>query len=441
MKKRNYKKNYNVVICYLSMHEMDGEERYLAALRCEPVDRMPSYWMLVENAGIFRKELNAQIKRSPLRYLKECRGKPVLANFQARNWLSRGTTSFIPFPAVLVKFPKVYYNPETDYFYTRQEAKSLPRKKKKFQITWWGAIQEYGYKLGEQGERLHDYWWYHKPFFSGPEALQRFEAFYTEFGCPWEQEFDPNAWTIKLGKFLLGFMHRKHNPYALTGIVNNHFEAIWGGFGPTTIAKLVRKNPGMLKNICKKFEQVSLLTEQGALEAGFKILVTGDDLGQKDRTLISPPIYEEFFYPALKSRCDLAHNHGAVIFMHSCGFIEDLLDHMLRAKLDGIQSLEVPAGNDLARIRSKVRDKMCLIGGLDTSRILTFDPPDAVEAHVKSQIIKATTLDGVIMDGGYIPGGSHDLLDTPLVNVDRAVQCIAKYGKYPLDWMASEPKI
>jgi uroporphyrinogen-III decarboxylase len=417
------------------MKEMDGEERYLSALRCESVDQMPSHWMAVENAGIFRKELNAMIKRAPLKYLKVCRGKIALANIQARNWLSRGTTSFIPFPAVILKFPKAYYNPETDYFYTKKEAKVLPRKKKKFRISWWGAVTQYGYKLGKRGERLHDYWWYHKPFFSGSEALQRFEDFYREFGAPWEQEFDPNAVTIKLGKMFLAYMHRKRNPYAMCGIVNNHFEAIWGGVGPMTIGNLVRKNPGILRDICQKFEKVSLLTEQGAIEAGFKILATGDDLGQKGRTLISPSVYEEFFYPALKSRCDLAHKHDTVIFMHSCGFIEELLDLMMRAGLDGIQSLEYPAGNDLARIRSKVRDKMCLISGLDTSRILTFGSPDEVEAHVKSQIIKATVLDGDIMEGGYIPGGSHDLLDTPLINIDRAVQSIAKYGKYPLNWI------
>jgi uroporphyrinogen decarboxylase len=121
--------------------------------------------------------------------------------------------------------------------------------------------------------------------------------------------------------------------------------------------------------------------------------------------------------------------------MHSCGYIEEYLDFFLEAKLDALQSLEVPAGNDLGRIREKIRDKMCLVGGIDTSRILTFGTPDEVEAHVKSQMIKATTLDGETMDGGYIPGGSHDLLDTPLVNVDRAVQSIAKYGKYPLDWI------
>ena len=53
------------------------------------------------------------------------------------------------------------------------------------------------------------------------------------------------------------------------------------------------------------------------------------------------------FILALKSRCDLAHKHGAVVWMHSCGFIEEYLDYFMKAGLDALQSLEVPAGNDL----------------------------------------------------------------------------------------------
>ncbi|MHA1617925.1 MAG: hypothetical protein ACTSVZ_01500 [Promethearchaeota archaeon] len=37
-----------------------------------------------------------------------------------------------------------------------------------------------------------------------------------------------------------------------------------------------------------------MLSERNLIEAGYKIISTGDDLGQKQRALISPKIYEEF---------------------------------------------------------------------------------------------------------------------------------------------------
>ncbi|TFG20181.1 MAG: hypothetical protein EU530_04105, partial [Promethearchaeota archaeon] len=362
------------------MKEMNGEERFIAAMRCEEVDRMPSCWFSIEKAGLFYKELQEYKRKNRFTYWKESQGKVALGQIQARNWLSRGTTAWIPFRALHPKFPhlRAYYNPETDWFYTKKEARTLPLSKKKYRITYNGSVLSSGHQLGEKGERLHTYWWYYKPFFSGPDnaALEKFEAFFNEFGAPWDNEFNPNGFLIKVAKAARSYMKRKGFPFALSGNASNHFEAIFGGFGPGSIAKLARKKPEVLKDICKKYETICLQQEESALEAGYKIIDTGDDLGQKGRGLISPKMYEEFFYPALKSRCDLAHKHGAVIWMHSCGFIEEFLDLFMKAGLDALQSLEVPAGNDLARIRTKVRDKMCLIGGIDTSRILTFGTPD-----------------------------------------------------------------
>ena len=51
------------------MKEMNGEERFIAALRCEEVDRMPSHWLGIEPAGLFRKELNAFKKQHPFQLL------------------------------------------------------------------------------------------------------------------------------------------------------------------------------------------------------------------------------------------------------------------------------------------------------------------------------------------------------------------------------------
>ncbi|MHA1672527.1 MAG: hypothetical protein ACTSYI_02780 [Promethearchaeota archaeon] len=60
----------------------------MAALRCEEVDQMPSFWMLVEPAGLFRKELNAFKRKHPLKYFSQ-NGRPLLlGRILARNWLS-----------------------------------------------------------------------------------------------------------------------------------------------------------------------------------------------------------------------------------------------------------------------------------------------------------------------------------------------------------------
>jgi hypothetical protein len=417
------------------MKEMNGYERFYAVLGCEEVDKLPSHWHGPEPAGKYVKEFN--------RYMDSEEAEPVLdelfeinpalGDITLLNWYSRGTSSDRGMGVGSYPFPTVYYNKEKDWFYTQEEAKSLPESKKKYRINAYGNIREYGYELGAPGERDSTYWWEIGYFFNGDESLERWEAFYDEFGRPWEFDFSSLAKSIENCKKNIELYKTTDMPHAISGHAPMHFEGIFEGMGSRTFSLLSRKYPGRLMNICKKWEKAILEVEKLSLEAGHCIISTGDDLGQKDRTLISPKMYGKFFFPTLKARCDLAHKYGARIWMHSCGFIEELLDYFLEAGLDGIQSLEVPAGNDLARIRAKVRDKMCLIGGIDTSRILTFGTPEECIEHTKQQIKNATYLDGECINTGYVPGGAHDLLDTPLANIDACIRTIAKYCECPIN--------
>nr|MDO8111069.1 uroporphyrinogen decarboxylase family protein [Candidatus Sigynarchaeota archaeon] len=411
---------------------MNGQERFIAALKCEPVDKLPCHWHGPEPAGLYIKQLKDFLDRDDNPELEQCFEISPIGDLTMTNWYSRGTSTDIGIGAGGIGFPAVYYNRKKNWFYTTEEAKTLPVEERNFTISMTGNIRQYGYQLGKPGERPAKYWWEIGKFFDGDDSLERFNAFYNEFGHPWEGKIDPGSDSIKYARARIKDFKEYGFPHAVEGHAPNHFEAIWGGFGAATLAKLSRTKPGVLKDICKKFEKVCLTIEQAHLEAGHQIISTGDDLGQKDRSLVSPKVYHEFFFPALKSRCDLAHKYGAVIWMHSCGFIEELLGDFLEAGLDGLQSLEVPAGNDLARIRAKVRDKMCLIGGIDSSRVMTFDTPAECDAHVKKQIKNATWLDGASLDSGYIPGPAHDLLDTPFANVQAVIKAIGKYCTCPI---------
>ena len=377
--------------------------------------------MGITKGGLFQREFDAYQDMDPNPEFEACIQFTPVGDMTIQNWFSRGTSTDIRVGAGGLNYPPAYYNPDTDWFYTKEEAKMLPASKKGIKISWFGQLRY----LDDKGVGG----WYEGPFFHGPDAIERMNAFYAEFGAPWEMEpVDMTAGAKKSIEFALqpGF------PHAVCGSAPGHFEPIYGGFGPATLSILMRKKPGRFKDVCKQFEKLAIVGEALSLEAGHQIIHTGDDLGQKDRSLVSPKNYEEFFMPSLKARCDLAHKHDTVIFMHSCGFQEELLPSYLKAGLDGLQSLEVPAGNDLARIRAVVKDKMCLVGGIDTSRVLSFGTPEQCTEHVKAQITAATMLDGASMDTGYIPGPSHNLMDVPLANIQAVIKAIADAGKCPL---------
>ena len=214
------------------MNVMNGQERFIAALRCEEIDRIPIYWMDIHPQGSFRREFDAFLAQDDNTKVEACAQITPIGDLTLLNWFSRGTTSGLDIGAGSVPYPIVYYNPNEDRFYSKKEAESLPPEKKRFRINYYGAIREYSL----DGQKL----WYAGPYFHGPDALERMDSMYNEFGAPWDRPLTNSAEHAKKGiaqAEALGF------PHAVFGNAPNHFESMWGGLGPQTMAHLMRRSP------------------------------------------------------------------------------------------------------------------------------------------------------------------------------------------------------
>ena len=71
-----------------------------------------------------------------------------------------------------------------------------------------------------------------------------------------------------------------------------------------------------------------------------------EDMGFKERPFMSPQMYRELIMPAHKKTIAFAKSLGLPVIMHSCGFIEPLLPHMIEAGIDALQVIEIKAGMD-----------------------------------------------------------------------------------------------
>jgi uroporphyrinogen decarboxylase len=62
-----------------------------------------------------------------------------------------------------------------------------------------------------------------------------------------------------------------------------------------------------------------------------------DDWGLQNRLMISPDKWREFWKPAYTKVYKAAHDAGILTFLHSCGYILEILDDLIEAGLDVIQ--------------------------------------------------------------------------------------------------------
>jgi len=130
-----------------------------------------------------------------------------------------------------------------------------------------------------------------------------------------------------------------------------------------------------------------------------------EDMGFKEKPFMSPELYRELIFPSHKKTFDYAHSLGLPVIVHSCGFVEPLLPHMIEAGMDCLQVIEVKAGMDLLRIHRNHGDKIALMGGIDVRALYSNDKA-VIDAELENKI--PTVMQGY----GYIAHSDHSIPKT-----------------------------
>ena len=149
-------------------------------------------------------------------------------------------------------------------------------------------------------------------------------------------------------------------------------------------------------------EMQKILFEQEGLPDGIFFY---EDMGFKGKPFMSPDHYREMIYPSHKYAFDYAHSLGLKVIVHSCGFVEPLIPHMIDAGMDCLQVIEVKAGMDLLRIYRNHGDKIVLMGGIDVRTLYSNDKA-IIDAELEAKI-------PVVKQGyGYIAHSDHSIPKT-----------------------------
>ncbi len=110
-----------------------------------------------------------------------------------------------------------------------------------------------------------------------------------------------------------------------------------------------------------------------------------EDMGFKEKPFMSPQMYRDLIFPAHKRTIDFAHSKGLPVIMHSCGYIEPLLPHVVEAGIDCLQVIEVKAGMDPLRIHRNFGDQIVLCGGMDARNLVANDR-EAIKKELQEKI-------------------------------------------------------
>ena len=163
-------------------------------------------------------------------------------------------------------------------------------------------------------------------------------------------------------------------------------------------------NEDIAHAICENLTRIRIKQAQFYAKAGVDIIRLGDDIVSQQGLMMSPELYDAFFKQRLKRiiRAAKEENPEVIIFMHSCGKVEDVIDDFIEAGVEVLNPIQ-PECNDLKMIHAKYKDRLSFWGGIGVQLVMPFGTPEEVVAKVKE------TNDILGSENGYLLAPAHIL--------------------------------
>ncbi|MFC2079770.1 uroporphyrinogen decarboxylase family protein, partial [Candidatus Bipolaricaulota bacterium] len=153
--------------------------------------------------------------------------------------------------------------------------------------------------------------------------------------------------------------------------------ALGCSFGPLvttlgfeTMCELLYEDPALVKAVAEKWGQLNLeLYERMLPHKCVGFAWQADDLGYKTQTLLSPEHLREYVLPWFSRYADLAHQHGKMYWLHSCGDIYGIMEDLIEdVGIDAQQSFQdaiLPINDFMDRYGHRIAG----LGGVDMDKL------------------------------------------------------------------------
>lgn len=261
------------------------------------------------------------------------------------------------------------------------------------------------WKIVENGNGAILKWWKEK---SGTPEHIDFKMNSREI---WEKEYKPHL--LEFDPARLGDVEASKKALA-----KNKAAGKWTFFGSTQVWETLRgslgdvnmymaliEDPDWIKDFNRVYTDLYLacykhLFDEVGLPDGVWIY---EDLGYRERLFCSPETLEKLIFPYYAETVDYFHSLGLKVVLHSCGYQEPMIPLAIKAGFDGLNPMEVKAGNDIFKFAEEFGDELVFIGGFDARVLESGD-----EARIKDNI--TAFINGMKeRNARFIYGSDHSL--------------------------------
>lgn len=172
--------------------------------------------------------------------------------------------------------------------------------------------------------------------------------------------------------------------------------------------------------------QVGIAKRLGALFRGrVHGFWTTDDWGTQCSTVISLPLWREFFKPRYRKLFDAVHDAGMHIWMHSCGKVNDVVGEWIEVGVD-VVNLQQSTLLGIEEIGRRYAGKVCFESPVDIQKTLQQGTPEEIRAEARLLLEKWGTPEGGFIASDY---GQGEAIGVPMEKKWVMFNAFAQYGK------------
>ena len=193
-------------------------------------------------------------------------------------------------------------------------------------------------------------------------------------------------------------------------------------------------NPEFAVALMEKYLDIRLRMAEKALEEVGEnidiVMVSSDDLGMNDRTLVSPEMYRRLIKPLQKMTfAFFKAKTPAKRFYHCDGAIYPLIEDLIDIGVEALNPIQVSAAGmgDTKLLKSEFGSRLAFWGAIDTRDVLPFGSPSDVREEVRRRFFDLGP------GGGYVICSVHNIQpEVPPENVVAMFDSANEIGRYPI---------
>ena len=130
-----------------------------------------------------------------------------------------------------------------------------------------------------------------------------------------------------------------------------------------------------------------------------------DDWGMQDRLSISPQKWREIWKEPYRKVFAAAHDAGMQTWLHSCGYIVDILDDLIEVGLDVIE-MQQQQNMGLDLLRERFRGKITFFCPVDIQNMMIRGTPEEIYTYAQELVKKLSTPSGGFIADYYLQSKS-----------------------------------